>query len=123
MLSSLYAGDKLVALHLGMRSGTTFHYWFPAYNPQYSKYSPGFMLLMHLIQESAEKGIRMIDLGAGDEQYKLWIRNDTVLIGRGSFERPCLKVFLRQLKRRTKDLFRKIPFLFNLLRKLKSLFG
>src|SRR5262249_9210723 len=32
MLSPLYAGDRLVALHFGMRSESVLHSWFSAYN-------------------------------------------------------------------------------------------
>ena len=33
MLSVLYAGPFLIAGHMGMRSDTVWHYWFPAYRP------------------------------------------------------------------------------------------
>ena len=30
-------GERLVAAHLGMRSRTVWHYWFPAYDPAFAK--------------------------------------------------------------------------------------
>src|SRR5258707_9424166 len=40
LLSLLYAGDSLVAGHMGMRSRNIWHYWFPAYDRKYAKFSP-----------------------------------------------------------------------------------
>ncbi len=44
MLSALYFGDRLAAAHLGMRSGEVLHAWFPAFDPELSRYSPGTIL-------------------------------------------------------------------------------
>jgi CelD/BcsL family acetyltransferase involved in cellulose biosynthesis len=41
MLSGLYAGDRLMAVHFGIRSRGVLHWWFPAYDPG------GFRLLAH----------------------------------------------------------------------------
>jgi CelD/BcsL family acetyltransferase involved in cellulose biosynthesis len=70
MLSALYAGDELVALHLGMRSRLAWHYWFPAYNPRFAKYQPGLILLLEFARAASSLGSVRIDFGAGDEAYK-----------------------------------------------------
>jgi CelD/BcsL family acetyltransferase involved in cellulose biosynthesis len=70
MLTGLYAGDRLAAVHLGLRAGAVLHGWFPAYDPELAEYSPGQVLWHKLIQAAPELGIRRIDLGSGDERYK-----------------------------------------------------
>ncbi|MBL8700021.1 MAG: GNAT family N-acetyltransferase, partial [Alphaproteobacteria bacterium] len=52
VLSTLHAGDKWVAFHFGLRCADTLHYWFPVYNPELSKFSPGRLLLLETINAS-----------------------------------------------------------------------
>jgi len=70
LLSVLYAGDTVAALHLGLRSGSIWHSWFPAYNPELHRYSPGLVLLLELARAAAALGISEIDLGKGEARYK-----------------------------------------------------
>jgi len=70
LLSALYAGDDLVAAHLGLRSHGTLHLWFPAYNTVHERASPGLILLYHLMRAAAERGIRRVDFGKGPEHFK-----------------------------------------------------
>jgi CelD/BcsL family acetyltransferase involved in cellulose biosynthesis len=86
MLSLLYAGDQLVAAHFGMRSATVWHYWFPSYDPAFSKYSPGVMLLLAMAETAASMGIKTIDLGCGEHSYKWRLMNGFVLTASGSVE-------------------------------------
>src|SRR5678816_1993574 len=75
MLSLLYADDRLVAGHLGMRSRTVWHYWFPAYDAALAKYSPGLILLLKMAENAQSLGLRAIDLGKGLSQYKERLMN------------------------------------------------
>lgn len=68
--SALFAGDKLVAVHLGLQSRSRLHIWFPAYSTEYEKYSPGSVLLLRMAQHAAELGVQQIDMGPGEERYK-----------------------------------------------------
>jgi CelD/BcsL family acetyltransferase involved in cellulose biosynthesis len=70
VLSALRVGGRLAAVHLGMRTRTALHHWFTAYNAELHKYSPGLILLVNLTQEAARRGIRRIDVGRGDEEWK-----------------------------------------------------
>ena len=69
-LSSLSFGERLVAVHLGLRTATTLHYWFPAYDAAVQELSPGNLLLYRMAQEAAKEGVQQIHLGAGDYRYK-----------------------------------------------------
>jgi CelD/BcsL family acetyltransferase involved in cellulose biosynthesis len=105
-LSVLYAGDRMVAAHFGMRSDTVWHYWFPAYDPAYSKYSPGLILLLKLAESAASGGLKTLDLGKGESPYKLRLMNGEVPLAEGSVDRPCLVTFVRRAKRRAQALMR-----------------
>jgi CelD/BcsL family acetyltransferase involved in cellulose biosynthesis len=83
VLSVLYAGDQAIAWHLGMRSRSVLHYWFPAYRLEFSSYSPGFILLFDLIERAAERGLRKLDLGAGEEPYKVRLATSSIAVARG----------------------------------------
>jgi CelD/BcsL family acetyltransferase involved in cellulose biosynthesis len=98
-LSLLYAGDQLVAGHMGMQAGPVWHYWFPAYDPVYAKYSPGLILLLKLAQYVAEQGIRIIDLGKGMNPYKVRLMNSSAKLVVGSAELPSLLSLRRMCDR------------------------
>lgn len=87
LLSCLYAGDKLLAVHFGMRSRTTWHYWFPAYDIEYNRYSPGLVLLLKMAEHGADSGIKMIDLGRGRTRYKTALADGEIELCEGSIER------------------------------------
>jgi CelD/BcsL family acetyltransferase involved in cellulose biosynthesis len=104
MLSLLYAGNNLVAGHLGMRSRSVWHYWFPAYNPQFAKYSPGLLLLLKMAEHAPQIGLRTIDLGTGLTLYKRRLMNASISVAEGSVERPSWLSFLRRAGRKAKRL-------------------
>ncbi|MFO0901898.1 MAG: GNAT family N-acetyltransferase [Pirellulales bacterium] len=70
VVSGFYAGEHLVAAALNLRSHETLHVWITAYNPEFSKFSPGLLCMMELVREAAADGVTRIDLGHGDEPYK-----------------------------------------------------
>jgi CelD/BcsL family acetyltransferase involved in cellulose biosynthesis len=82
-LSVLRAGDRVAALAFGMRSRSTWHYWFPAYDRQLATYSPGTALLLRMIEVAAARGLTTLDLGRHDEPYKARFRTGEVQLARG----------------------------------------
>ena len=82
-LSALYAGDQLVAAHMGLQSATVWHWWFPSYNPDLSKYSPGLLMLLHLIGHAREEGFAEFDFGVGEEGFKQRFATGCIPCGRG----------------------------------------
>lgn len=71
ILSVLRAGDHVVAAHYGMIEGSLLHYWFPAYSPEFSKYSPGTGLFCSILEDASDHGINCVDMGYGEQPYKL----------------------------------------------------
>lgn len=75
MLSVLRAGGQPIAMHFGMRSLKFWHYWFPAYDPQFQRFSPGILLLLKMIEGAPALGLNAIDFGKGENHYKLRMFN------------------------------------------------
>ena len=90
MLSALYAGDRLVAAHFGIRSDGTLYYWFPAFNPEFAKYTPGGLLICFLLQHLAANTLDVLDFGPGGENYKEYFNNSTIPVHRGFVELPSI---------------------------------
>jgi CelD/BcsL family acetyltransferase involved in cellulose biosynthesis len=104
MLSLLYAGEKLVAAQFGMRTRSTYHYWFPAYHPQMAYYSPGSILLLMMAERAPSVGIETIDLGKGISEQKRRFMNASIPLATGFVElsswryaRRCLRKGIRSL--------------------------
>jgi CelD/BcsL family acetyltransferase involved in cellulose biosynthesis len=103
MLSALYAGDRLAAVHLGMRSWGVWHWWFPTYDPDLAKYSPGLVLLVAAARAAPGLGVRRIDLGRGEAGYKNSLGNGAVQVAEGCVAtRPIVRL-LRGGWRRTRE--------------------
>jgi CelD/BcsL family acetyltransferase involved in cellulose biosynthesis len=92
-LSLLYAGDRLIAGHMGMRSRNVWHYWFPAYDSRAAKYSPGTILLLRMAEFAPKTGVRIIDLGKGIDPSKARLMNASTLLASGRLELPSLRSF------------------------------
>jgi CelD/BcsL family acetyltransferase involved in cellulose biosynthesis len=93
VLSELYMGDTLAASHFGLRSRHTLQYWFPVYHRALSKLAPGHLLLRHILEEGATRGIRVIDRGEGDQPHKAaWVTEQRTFY-RGLWQRPSMRAF------------------------------
>ena len=99
-LSALWAGDRLVAAHLGLHTPTTWHWWLPTYDRDSARYSPGQLLLVELAAHAANAGARTIDLGKGAEEYKERVATtaEPLFIGRADTSRA--RRVLRSLRHR-----------------------
>lgn len=89
-LSALYAGDALVAVHLGMRSDQVWHWWIPAYEPEHSAFSPGTQMLLRSASAAADTGCKTLDLGKGTEGYKQEFANTYLPLVEGWVGRPAV---------------------------------
>lgn len=75
LLSTLHAGEDLLALSFSLRSRTVLSGWVTAYNEAFARYSPGMLLLLALLRKLPELGVQRIDLGRGEESYKRILRS------------------------------------------------
>lgn len=95
-LSALYAGDHLIALHLGMLSRGLLHCYFPTYNEDFAKYSPGLIFWFFLAQQSDRLGIQRLDFGKGPARFKRSLKTGDVKVAEGSVDtRPVARSIRR----------------------------
>ena len=112
MLSALYAGDSLVAMHMGMRSRSVWNWWFPRHDPRFDNYSPGILLRLMTAKAAAEMGIKRMDLGqGGDDTYKPRLATGAIPVATGRLELPSLSATVRRATRRAESWIRSSPIL------------
>ncbi|MFI0357023.1 GNAT family N-acetyltransferase [Actinomadura sp. 9N407] len=88
VLSMLYAGGRPVAGHFGLRSDHTLVTWFPVYDPEYAKFSPGLVLHLHMAEAAAALGVQHIDMGpAVGWRYKQELRTHSIEVAEGVVRR------------------------------------
>jgi len=85
LLSTLTAGGRVLARHFGLMHAGVLSYWFPVYDPEASKVSPGRLLLWHTLRAADTHGIRLIDRGEGDSQAKRDFSTGEQRFGRASW--------------------------------------
>jgi len=118
VVSSLTAGDTLLAAHLGSITGGRLGWWVPAYDPAWRRYAPGRLLLLELIAESFRRGDVEFDFLIGAEDYKfLYATHNRVV---GPVGTPPLGVqVLAATARRAKALLAGHPRAYALARQLR----
>lgn len=106
MLSALYADDELVAIHFGMRSSSVWHYWFPAYLPEYEKHSVGIILLLKMAENAKSMKLGSIDLGKGGQRYKTQLMNHSVRLAEGWVTLPSAMSRFHDVSRKFESFLR-----------------
>lgn len=106
LVCSLWAGERLVAAHAGIATQDILVWWVPAYEPALAEYSPGLVLMVELIREAAARGYQRIDLGPGDERYKLSLATGTVALVSGELDLSRWRGALHRTLRRTRERIR-----------------
>jgi CelD/BcsL family acetyltransferase involved in cellulose biosynthesis len=88
VVSTLTANGELISASANIVHERVLHVWFPAYDLQYAKYSPGHMLFIQLFENATQYGTELIDFGKGPADYKLRYRGDTYEVWSGAIRRP-----------------------------------
>jgi CelD/BcsL family acetyltransferase involved in cellulose biosynthesis len=81
--SVLYAGTKPLSIVLSLRCGPILAPWILAYDPEYSRFSPGTIEWLALFEEAATRGVEIIDFGYGQDQYKQRFANASYQVSGG----------------------------------------
>jgi CelD/BcsL family acetyltransferase involved in cellulose biosynthesis len=100
LFSLLTVGDLPIAGHLGMRSRNVWHYWFPAYDSGYARYSPGIILLLKMAEHAEQLGISCIDMGNGRALYKQRLMNGAIPLAEGTVPGSVPRTLLSGAKNR-----------------------
>lgn len=109
ILSVLYAGDAVVAAHYGMIENNILHYWFPAFDVQYARYSPGTALFTSIIGESSRHGVQCVDMGYGEQPYKRKQTDATGTVAFGCITRSRLHRQWRAIETAAISSIKKMP--------------
>ncbi|GAA1520223.1 GNAT family N-acetyltransferase [Streptomyces albidochromogenes] len=83
LLSVLYADGRPIAAHFGPRSERIMCCWFPSYDPQFAKFSPGLLMHLRIAEAAAADGIAYIDLGRGQKAYKDSLKTGEIMVSEG----------------------------------------
>ncbi len=105
-LSGLWAGERLLAIHMGMMARGILHWWFPAYDRNFANYSPGRLMLAKLTEEAPAHGLLRIDLGKGDDAYKLKAMTGATMVAEGYIETRPFQRWLRSRRRASVTILR-----------------
>ena len=116
-LSRLRLRSDTIACHFGFIYDRVFHWYMPAYNPDYFRYSPGNIFIMRLLRDSVETGLSCFDFLRGTEPYKVFwtdsarklyacigYPDDYLLTKTGQLMRSVRTFYQKQVKGRLKRL-------------------
>lgn len=98
-LSVLYAADRPVAAHFGLRSDRVHTSWFPAYDPEFARYSPGLVMHLRMAEGAAADGVSYLDLGRGQKAYKDLLKTREITVHEGWVTRPHPVALARRARR------------------------
>lgn len=106
VLSTLHIGDRLAAAHFGMRSNGVLHAWFPVFEHDLSRYSPGMIMWIKLAMEAQDLGITRVDLGKGDARYKTALMTRATTVSEGFVTRSPTATAVRLANRHARQFVR-----------------
>lgn len=66
----LKLNDRIIAYYLGFAYNNIVYFWNTGFDPEFSKVSPGKLLLHYWIKDSFEKKYKQFDFMVGEESYK-----------------------------------------------------
>ena len=70
LTSVLYADAKPISISLNLRRGHILSQWISAFDPEYSRFSPGTLNMLAMFAEASVRGVEIADFGYGDDRYK-----------------------------------------------------
>lgn len=83
-LSVLYVEDRPVTIDFSIASHGILAGWFPSYDVDYSRYSPGFNGILNILEAiSTDPEIDALDMGKGESDYKESLKTKELLVGQG----------------------------------------
>jgi hypothetical protein len=119
VVSSLTAGEKLMAVHFGGLADNRHYWWVPAYDPDLGKYSPGRLMLEAILEESYALKHAEFDFLIGDEAYKFHYATHNRVVG--PLGQPPLRVWLeKEARKRAKSALGRYPKLLDAAQELRK---
>ena len=125
-LHALEVDGDMPALFSGIHDGQRFSLMFNSHTESdASRFSPGLILLKHIIDECARRGFGSFDIGPGEAHYKSHFCKDIELIydsvlplsARGALAAPALRAALS-----TRSMIKRNPLLWRIAHRVRSRF-
>ena len=108
-LFTLHADGKLVAAHFALRSAKVVHAWFIAHDPAFARFSPGVILIDHILQGASDRGMRELDMGPGDYRFKFQLANTTRTVAHGFVATPSPAALVREAQYQVRTAAEALP--------------
>ncbi len=70
VVATVRFGDRLAAGEIYLRGGDRLHAWIAAYDRELLSYAPGQILTERMLAEASAHGVRRIDFGPSNDEYK-----------------------------------------------------
>jgi len=125
-IHALECDDEVIAIFAGVADGHRFSMMFNTYTMSgNSRYSPGLILMRHIIDHYAGNGYRALDLGIGSDDYKrLFCKGDEPIFDSFIPLSPRGKVVALAMSglNRAKHLVKQNQALFHVAQRLRSAF-
>jgi CelD/BcsL family acetyltransferase involved in cellulose biosynthesis len=103
VLSTLSAGNHLVAVHFAIRNRHTIVSSIPTHSSEFSSYSPGALLHVEMARDASERGIHRIDLGRGMNPLKRALGSNMRKLAIGTVDLHPSRRWLRACWLRLRD--------------------
>lgn len=94
---------RQIAAEVGLLSGDTYHFWFPIYDRDFSRFSPGALLSYETLSVLADEGVSFADFGPGAESYKRVFADPGPEVLEGDIHVDPFITGLRDLVSRTRE--------------------
>lgn len=86
VLSVLSVDGRPIAMEHALSANGVLGHWFPAYDTEFSPYSPGLACTLEFIRTAADRGMTEINLGSGYARYKDILKDGDRDVAEGSSE-------------------------------------
>lgn len=126
VLYALYSGDRIIAIYGGCEHGSRFSGCVNAIalDEATRRYSPGDILLLHVIEDCSKRQLRTFDLGLGEASYKTQFCPDPQEVYDGVLSTTTtgrLVALLWRVWRSTKTRLKQNPRLLGMLQHIRRL--
>jgi CelD/BcsL family acetyltransferase involved in cellulose biosynthesis len=82
-LSALKVNGTIIAVHWGYVVGSRYYYLMPSFEGgDWLRYSPGRLLIEHLLEWSFHRGLKAFDFTVGNDEYKFEYSDETIPLHR-----------------------------------------
>ena len=126
-IHALETDSEVIAIFAGVADGYRFSMMFNTYTVSASsRYSPGLILLRHIVDHYAERGYRTLDLGVGSDGYKrLFCKTDEPIFDcfMPLSPRGTVAATIASAANRTKRVVKRSPALLRLAQALQRVLG